>query len=43
MTLEGAQVTQEVVAPWWEADKSKPEEVANLVFATVKDIERRQL
>jgi hypothetical protein len=32
----------EVVAPWWEADKAKPEDVSKLVFETVKDIERRQ-
>lgn len=27
---------------WWDADASKPDEVARLVFETVQDIERRQ-
>lgn len=35
-------MSTEIVAPWWEADRDKPEQVAKLVFETVKDIERRQ-
>lgn len=33
---------QTVIEPWWDEDAKDPVEVAKLVFATVKDIERRQ-
>jgi hypothetical protein len=35
-------MSAETITPWWEADEADPEDVARLVFETVKDIERRQ-